>query len=233
MSKTSGPTASPSLKPTVDESVSQQEFDEQFVCERSTTGELLPLIGSDEQMDQLREALNNGILISAESTIEGLTEEDLESVEVPGDEDGSNNPFTENDVNVETVVSLPVGEFKFKPGNGQHSLKRRALEQIDDLDSSHRNLAVYTGTKKVLFVKVTDKNGLEHPDSAKVMSDKVFGTYGDNTNMKDQFEACSYGDMKITNNYGFNLGNAESAPGVIEVKIDISLKTSSKSQIQA
>lgn len=190
-------------------------------------------------MAQLRMALNYGDLISAESTIEGLTEENLESVALPGtDGEEGNNPFTDGGVEIddsnslsETVVNLPPGPLKIKPGNGQNSLRRRALANGDN-DSTHRNLAVYTGTKKILFVRVTDKNGLAHPDNAKTMSDKIFGTYGDTTTMKDQFEACSYGDMKVTNNYGINLGNAESAPGVIEVRLDISLKSSSRGQIQ-
>ena len=200
-------------------------------------------------MTQLREALNYGDLISAESTIEGLTEEDLESVALPsgnGDVEDGNNPFTgdggeiddsNSTTSSEIVVNLPAGPLKFKPGNnGQNSLRKRALlssnnkEEVED--STHRNLAVYTGTKKVLFVKVTDKNGLEHPDNARTMSDKIFGTYGDTTTVKDQFEACSFGDMKVTNNYGINLGNAESAPGVIEVRLGISLKSSSRGQIQ-
>ena len=208
-------------------------------------------------MAQLREALNYGDLISAESTIEGLTEEDLESVALPpggsgdGEDEGGNNPFTEGGggeiddsknttSSSEMVVNLPAGPLKFKPGNnGQNSLRKRALllssnhqEVNDSTTPHHRNLAVYTGTKKVLFVKVTDKNGLEHPDNARTMSDKIFGTYGDTTTVKDQFEACSFGDMKVTNNYGINLGNAESAPGVIEVRLGISLKSSSRSQIQ-
>lgn len=230
LAKTSSPTASPTPKPTVDESVSTEELGEQFVCERASTGEMLPLIGSEEQMAQLREALNSGQFISAESTLVGLSEEDLESVKLPDDttDEGSsenNNPFappSSSSNNTETVVSLPPGTLQFKPGNGQHSLKARSLAQ--------RELAVYAGTKKVLFVKVTDENGLAHPDSAKIMSDKIFGTYGDDTTVKDQFEKCSFGDLKISNNY--DLGKAEAAPGVIEVTINISLKSSSRSQIQ-
>lgn len=175
-------------------------------------------------MTQLREALNSGELISAESTIVGLSEEDLESVALPTDDEQENNPFAPPSPNTETVVSLPPGTtLQFKPGkNGQHSLQARSL--------ANRELAVYTGTKKVLLVRVTDKDGLAHPDNAKVMSDKVFGTYGDDTNVKDQYEACSFGDLKLSNNY--DLGKAEAAPGVIEVTINISLKSSSKSQIQ-
>ena len=36
--------------------------------------------------------------------------------------------------------------------------------------------------------------GLAHPDSPTTMSNKVFGTYGDTTNMKDQFGARSHND---------------------------------------
>jgi hypothetical protein len=65
------------------------------------------------------------------------------------------------------------------------------------------------------------------------MSDKIFGTYGDTTTLKQQFESCSYGDFTITNDYGFDLGDAvEKAPGVIEVEIGISLVTSTRNQIQ-
>lgn len=41
--------------------------------------------------------------------------------------------------------------------------------------------------------------------------------------MTSQFEACSYGKMKITNDYGFSV--PESAPGVIEVNVDVDIKT--------
>jgi hypothetical protein len=65
------------------------------------------------------------------------------------------------------------------------------------------------------------------------MSDKIFGTYGDATTLKQQFESCSYGDFTVTNDYGFNLGDTvEKAPGVIEVEIGISLVTSTRNQIQ-
>jgi hypothetical protein len=65
------------------------------------------------------------------------------------------------------------------------------------------------------------------------MSDKIFGTYGDTTTLKQQFESCSYGDFTITNDYGFDLSDAvEKAPGVIEVEIGISLVTSTRNQIQ-
>eukprot|EP00804_Cyclotella_cryptica_P016798 CCRYP_001799-RE/>CCRYP_001799-RE protein AED:0.07 eAED:0.07 QI:359/1/1/1/0.92/0.85/14/1113/1072 len=235
IAKTPLPTASPTLKPTIDESVSSQELGEEFACERATTGELLPLIGNEEQMAQLRVSLNNGDLVSAETTIAGLTEENIGSVNVPGAEDGNNNPFVESgngSSSVLEIVNLPMGELKLKPGNGQHSLRRRILAEGGAEDPSNRQLAVYEGVKKVLFVRVIDKDGLVHPDNAETMSDKIFGTYGDTTTMKDQFEACSFGKLKITNNYGFSLGNAESAPGVIEVTINVSLKTSGRSTIQ-
>ena len=63
------------------------------------------------------------------------------------------------------------------------------------------------------------------------MSNKVFGTNGDTTNMKQQFAACSYGDFNITSDYNY-LGNNEVAEGVIAVEIGISLKSSTRSQVQ-
>ena len=78
-----------------------------------------------------------------------------------------------------------------------------------------------------------ERLGLAHPDDPNTISNKIFGTNGDSTNMKDQFEACSFGHMKITNEYGFSLRNkVEKAPGVIEVTIDVGLESSSRNQIQ-
>lgn len=163
-SPTTSPTTSSTLKSTIDESVSSQDLGEEFACERSTTGELLPLIGNEEQMAQLREALNNGELVSAETTIAGLTEENVGSVNVPGVEDGSYNPFVEggygsNDTVVTEIVNLPIGELKFKPGYGQYSLRRRLLTDIGSEDAPNRRLAVYEGVKTILFVRVIDKDG--------------------------------------------------------------------------
>ena len=211
-------------------------------------------MGTPEQIDQLRNSLNYGDFVSAETTIAGLTEADLVSVEVPGV--GGGNAFAENNSTafVEEAVSLPLGALTFKPGNGRHSLRKLAAAGAED-DQSRRHLATYLGDKKVLFVKVTDVNGeivrsfyllpireiipyfssllqgLAHPDNANTISDKIFGTSGDSTTMASQFLDCSFGKMTISNNR-VNLGNKAAAPGVIEVRIDISLTDSGRNAVK-
>lgn len=77
-----------------------------------------------------------------------------------------------------------------------------------------------------MTVRVTDSQGLVHPDSAATISDKIFGTYGDPENMKSQFEACSFNKLKITNNYSRDISRHLAAPGVVEVTIGVSLSNS-------
>ena len=88
-----------------------------------------------------------------------------------------------------------------------------------------RRLAVVTGNKPILVVKVTDMNGLARTESVSVISDDVFGTISDPVNLKSQMAACSFGQLNViagnppTNSAGSN----EEAPGVIQVTIPVSL----------
>jgi len=79
-------------------------------------------------------------------------------------------------------------------------------------------------SKSILVVRVTDKDGKVIGDSAAQVGDNIFGTDGDPVNLKSQMLACSYGVVDITNQYSSpNIDDKLSAPGVIDVKIDISL----------
>ena len=57
------------------------------------------------------------------------------------------------------------------------------------------------GDKPILVVRVTDANGLAHPDNAATIGDKIFGTLGDLVNLKSQMSACSFGKLNIMNTY--------------------------------
>lgn len=145
--------------------------EEEFVCELASTGELIPLKGNKEQLNSLIQYLNNGDLVSGETTIEGLVLAESALIAntaqiAPG-----------KSASVATTEALlPPGNLILKPGN-----------------PSRRRLASYEGTKQVLVVRVIDKDGRAHHDSPAEISDKIFGTYGDNENMANQFHACSFG----------------------------------------
>ena len=114
-------------------------------------------------------------------------------------------------------VYLPPGDIVLKPGK---------------TGNSRRKLANYEGKQSVLVVRVTDAGGLVIPDDAKTISDKLFGTYGDTVNMKDQFSACSYGKFQLTNQYSVDISKHLAAPGVINVNIPISLTNSDRAQVR-
>ena len=82
----------------------------------------------------------------------------------------------------------------------------------------HRHLAVVTGNKPILAVKV---QALDHSVTATPaqISNDIFGTNGDPVNMKSQFFACSMGKLNIEAGDISNIH--ELAPGVMEVNIPI------------
>ena len=70
------------------------------------------------------------------------------------------------------------------------------------------------------------------PDDAKTVSNKIFGTYGDTVNMKDQFSACSYGKFQLTNQYSVDISMHLAAPGVMNVKVPVSLLDSDCAKVR-
>lgn len=102
----------------------------------------------------------------------------------------------------------------------------------------HRKLQSYgahTGPKPILVVKVTDKNGLAVSESTTTISDDVFGTSGDPVNLKSQLDACSMGRLTVVpgdNNSGQIKQSVYSAPGVISVKLSISITNTANPDIR-
>lgn len=88
-----------------------------------------------------------------------------------------------------------------------------------------RDLQAGTGDKHFLLFRVSDIDGLVHRHSPREMSDNVFGTYGDPNNLKSQMLACSVGKYRVIpgGRSGYDTSPIESAPGVIDIKIDVSL----------
>ena len=94
--------------------------------------------------------------------------------------------------------------------------------------NSDRKLSVYEGDKPVLVVRVTDKDGKVTSDNARTVSDKLFGSYGDQTTLKSQFAACSFGKLQVSNEYDVDISKHLAAPGVINVDLPISLSNSDR-----
>ncbi len=110
-----------------------------------------------------------------------------------------------------------------------------ALEKIPSGNGS-RKLAVVTGDKPILVVRVIDVNGLARKESAAQIGDDVFGTKGDTVNLKSQLYGCSMGKLKVLSGnpkYPKGVPNGQGkAPGVMEVKISVSLTTSNLSTVR-
>ncbi|KAL9181023.1 hypothetical protein ACHAXT_009828 [Thalassiosira profunda] len=184
-----------------DEDADPFDDGEIFVCELSS-GLTVPIKGTDEQMGELQRLLDEGTLVSAETTV-GIADNLI--VE---DESGA--------------VFLPPGEIILEQRN-----------ETERRDRHSRRLATYRGAKPILTVRVIDSEGKKHPNSPTDISDKVFGTDGDVANAKSQLEACSYGELEVTNAYDVDISEHLAAPGVIEVNIPISLRNSGRSAIRA
>ena len=175
---------------------------EEFVCERYDASDI-PIRGTLQQLQTLRESLNNGTLVSAESTIEVYPEDFTKSITRP------DQTYTPN------RAVLPAGDVNL----------------LQPLERRQQRLS-YEGQKLVLAVRVIDKDGVSIADDAKTISDKIFGTYGDNATMTSQFAACSLNKLQITWQSTRAVQKMLSAPGVLEVKIGISIRNSDQGSIR-
>ena len=188
---------------------SEVDTDEGFLCEMPS-GAFAAIKGTDEQFTELRTMLSRGTLISALSSIEVEMESALTSSSVEGVE--SSSPTT--------VATLPSGEIQL-------------IDNTEDVGSRRRLGGNYfVGDKKILLVRVTDVDGRAVSSSARTISDKFFGTYGDTMTVTSGFEDCSYGNLKMTYDYGTAEYDSKlSAPGVVDVQIGIKLTTSPQASI--
>ena len=188
---------------------SQVDTDEGFLCEMPS-GAFAAIKGTDEQFTELRTMLNRGTLISASSSIEVEMESALTSASAEGVE--SSSPTT--------VATLPSGGIQLIDNTGDVGSRRRLGDNT------------FEGDKKILLVRVTDVDGRAVSSSARTISDKFFGTYGDTMTVTSGFEDCSYGKLKMTYDYGTTKYDSKlSAPGVVDVDIGIKLTTSPQASI--
>ena len=114
----------------------------------------------------------------------------------------------------DVIANLPSGKLRVNRGTGMH--RQPYPEAV------RRDLAS-DDPKSILAVRVTDSDGRVHPDTADLISDQIFGTNGDTLTMTSQLAACSYGKFNVTNEYPAGMSQLFSAPGVIDVQMNVPL----------
>lgn len=87
------------------------------------------------------------------------------------------------------------------------------------------------GDRKILVVKVIDSTDKQVDFTTAQISDDIFGTNGDKTNARSQFDACSHGLLNFEP--AATPAATKSSDGVITVNIDIPLDGSSRSTVRA
>jgi hypothetical protein len=103
----------------------------------------------------------------------------------------------------------------------QHS---RTLRMSDDIHPGHAVTTVGTKTLLVALVRATDSQ----PNADRVeISDGVFGTSGDQVNLKTQFEGCSHKKFLIQEATGNGI-----VDGVIEIQLNIQASGTSKRTLE-
>ena len=127
-------------------------------------------------------------------------------------------------------VSLPQGTIKLEkkdPSSSSSSSSSSSFTAKEEPQQKQdprrrRSLASYTGTKTTLVVRVTDINGIVISDSPSTISNKIFGTYGDEETLSSQFSSCSYSTFNIvpiSKSSYYQLSDN----GVLDVTIPISI----------
>jgi hypothetical protein len=94
-----------------------------------------------------------------------------------------------------TSTLMQKGAY-FDDDEGSLILPDLANVQYGDDPEARRKLAVTTGTKEMLAVRVIASDA-STTSSESAISDAWFGTSGDAVNFKSQFEACSYNKLQI------------------------------------
>jgi len=101
----------------------------------------------------------------------------------------------------------------------------------DDIPRVPRNrvLAAKTGTLQTLVIRIIDRNGVAPTASIDQLQNDFFD---DDSCLKSQFEACSYGKLQIEPFSGTTETGLEINHGVVDVVIDLDVSTSTRTSLQ-
>ena len=131
------------------------------------------------------------------------------------------------DVILAPRVDSNIDDYNYNDRKGRGRQRQRMLKGGRRNQVNPRNLqqSLLEGKRQVLVIRVTDSEGRVHPHTAATISDNLFGTQDDKVNFSSQFRACSFNTLQMTNQYtNIDISNHESAPGVVDVQIPISLQ---------
>ena len=185
-----------------------------FNQQKSSTGEHVAVTGSKSGQGGLRKGNHNSRSLSRLQT-----EPCLLMLKKTLMEDGSKNeqvdcydPSTERFVHISgssqllkdfhdgvitsgTSTLMQEGAY-FDDDEGSLIFPDLANVQYGDDPEARRKLAVTTGTKEMLAVRVIASDASTTSSESEI-SDAWFGTSGDAVNLKSQYEACSYNKLQI------------------------------------
>jgi len=102
-------------------------------------------------------------------------------------------------VSGETTVYTPGAELteeKMVIPNGAMLELKRSPQAETSSGGDDRKLAVVTGDKKVLAVRIVATDSTTTPSFSE-LSDSIFGTSGDPLNFVSQYKACSYNKLRF------------------------------------
>ena len=116
--------------------------------------------------------------------------------------------------------------------NNTNSFSRRRLNNnsTDNFWMDHHRKLV-EGTRRVLAIRVIDADGVSTTSSPYEMSDKIFGSKGNN--LVTQYNACSYGKLRFAPTSALKEGDPSlTTAGVYEVTIPVRVKGMTESQVR-
>jgi hypothetical protein len=145
--------------------------------------------------------------------ITGVAQAELEALD---DFDSGNTLMSTED------AELTDDELKVKPGKFKLEKKSKNIGNNDTdpgFQRGRRDLAVL-GIKKTLVVRVTAADAATTAP-ASTLSDKVFGTTGDEVNLKTWYDECSHGRVNFVP--ATSVDNPDIVNGVTEISIAINV----------
>jgi hypothetical protein len=127
----------------------------------------------------------------------------------------------------ETSLAIPL-DTPIDPETQSLDLSDKPLLLNDDLIRRQRELAEPTiisskaiGTRTVLAVKVQANNKGVSVSKSEI-SDSIFGTFGDQVNLRSQYNDCSHGKLDFAPAQNRNGLNIKIRNGVVTVPVDVS-----------
>jgi len=209
------------------------------------TGQFRSVKGNLAQMNQLKQMVRDGQIVPGSTRLalgDGVGVSSIDLV-LPSNfdpkmkiikEEKDNGQGNDNGQGEDSGKGKNKGKGKGKgknkgKGNGQGKNKGKGK---GNSSFSRRLGGDVVGDKPILVVKVTDSVGRAREESAIQIGDDIFGSVNDPVNLKSQLYDCSHGVLNVVpgDNGSSNPvvdQDKYSAPGVIEITIDIDITTAS------